>query len=126
MFKAMDPSIVRALLEGQHDSLSDEVNAENGFYHKLTCPVCYAAGGCEKRLRQPKIAIGEDGTPEVLVSSFVPGQSLPQGFAHCAHCGTDFDPYSGLIMKTEASSIQPVDLDPATKIVSPLSDPHQD
>jgi len=126
MFKSMDPSIIRALIEGQPDVLADEVKAEKELYSRISCPMCYEAGGCEKRLRQPKIVIGDDGTPEVLSSPFVSGQPLPQGYAHCVHCGTDFDPHSGVIAKTEASGIQPIDLDPATTIVYPPSDPHRE
>lgn len=126
MFQTMDPSIIRALIEGQPDVLSEEVKAENELFSKISCPMCYEAGGCEKRLRPPKVVIDEDGNPNVVVSPFTPNQALPQGYAHCVHCGTDFDPHSGLIMKTEASGIEPVDLDPAAKIVFPPSDPHQE
>ena len=126
MFKTMDPSIIRALIEGQPDALSEETKAEEQLFRNLSCPMCYEAGGCQKRLRQPKIVVDGDGMPTVAVSPFVSGRSLPQGYAHCVHCGTDFDPRSGFIMKTEASSLQPVDLDPAATIVFPPSDPHQE
>jgi hypothetical protein len=124
MLKPMDPDIVRALLEGQPDALSEEVRREEEVFRNLSCPMCYETG-CQKKIRAAKIVIGEDGTPEMLVSPFVSGRALPQGYAHCIHCGTDFDPHSGVISHTEASNIAPVDLDPATRIVAPPSNPHR-
>jgi len=109
MFKTLDPSIVRALIEGQPNVLSDEAKTEAEFYRRISCPMCYATGGCEKRLRPPKIVPDEDGSPIVVASPFSSSQALPQGYAHCVHCGTDFDPHSGIIMKTEASRIAPID-----------------
>lgn len=108
MFKTLDLSIVRALLEGQPNVLSEEVKAEEELYRRIACPMCYAVGGCEKRLRPPKIVIDEDGSPTVVSSPFSSSQALPQGYAHCVHCGTDFDPHSGIITKTEASGIAPI------------------
>jgi len=125
MLKVLAPSIVRALLEGQPDVLSAEAQADVEFYARISCPICYEVGGCEKHLRPPKVILGEDG-PTVVQSPFSSNQALPQGYAHCVHCGTDFDPHSGLIVKTEASVLQPVDLDPATKIAAPPSGPRQE
>jgi hypothetical protein len=122
----LDPSIVRSLIEGQPDVLSEEAEAEKELYERISCPMCREAGGCEKRLRPPKVAIDADGAPVVVRSPFSSSQALPQGYAHCVHCGTDFDPHSGLISETEASGIMPVDLDPAAKIVAPPSDPHRE
>ena len=121
----MDQDLIRELLEGQPDILSPEIEAEAELFKNLTCPMCYQ-GSCEKRIMAPRIVPGSDGAPVVTVSSFIDGKSLPQGYAHCIHCGTDFNPRSGIIMKTEASMIEPVDLDPASKIHVPQSDPHQE
>lgn len=126
MFKPMDPDLIRELIKTQPDVISEEAKQEQELYKNLSCPVCYESGGCEKRLKPPKVVLGEDGRPQVVSSPFSNGRALPQGYAHCIHCGTDFDPRSGVIMRTEASSIQPVDLDPATTIVFPPSDPHQE
>jgi hypothetical protein len=122
MFKPMDQELARSLLEGQPDLLSEEAKEEEELYRNLRCPICYE-GGCEKLMVAPRIVAGPNGEPVVAVSPFVDGKNLPQGYAHCIHCGTDFDPRSGVIRKTEASQILPVDLDPATTIVSPPSDP---
>jgi hypothetical protein len=124
MFKAMSPIVVRNLIEGQADVLSEELQRETAYFRSINCPICYKSGGCEKRLRVPKIVTGPDGYPEVTNSPFDSDRNLPQGIAHCIHCGTDFDPGSSVIIHTEASSLQPVDLDPATRIVSPPQDPH--
>lgn len=126
MFTTMDLDIIRALIEGQPDVLAEELKAESEFYKHVTCPMCHTVGSCEKRLRPPKVVIEEDGTPEVVSSPFSSGLALPQGYARCVHCSTDFDPYSGVISKTEASGIVPVDVDPAARIVAPPSDPHQE
>lgn len=126
MFQTMDPNLIRELINGQPDIISEEAKQEEELFKKLACPMCYEAGGCEKRLRPPKVVVDENGEPTVAVSPFTTGRALPQGFAHCIHCGTEFDPHSGVIFKTEASGIQPVDLDPASRIASPPSDPHQE
>jgi hypothetical protein len=126
MLKAMDPSMICALIEGQPDVLAEEAKAERELYSRISCPMCHEPGGCEKRLRAPKVLIDEDGQPTVVQSPFSPDRALPQGYAHCVHCGTDFDPYSGLIAKTEATGIAPVDLDPAATIVAPPSDPRRE
>lgn len=125
MFRPMDPTLLRSLLEGQHDVLSEEAKEETKLYQSTSCPMCYEVGGCEKRIRPPKIIAEPDGPPTVVSSPFISGRDLPQGYAHCIHCGTDFDPRSGIIMKTEASTITPVDFDPAATIVSPPSNPRR-
>lgn len=123
----MNPNLVRELLKGHQDAISEETVRDEAFYKKLTCPICYERGGCEKRLRQPKITVDEEsGTTRLLVSPFSSDDPLPQGYAHCIHCGTDFDPNSGIIFKTDATSIMPVDSDPASTIVVPPLDPHQE
>lgn len=119
----MDPSVIRELIKGQPDVISDEIKAENELYKNLSCPVCYESSGCEKRLRPPKILVSEAGVT-LETSPFVTNRALPQGYAHCVHCGTDFDPRSGFIMKTEASTIAPVDVDSASTLIFPPSDPH--
>lgn len=122
MFKPMDQNLARALIEGHTDVIAKEVEEEKEVYANTRCPICFE-GGCEKRLLESRIAVAEDGSPVVMASPFVQGRALPQGYAHCIHCGTDFDPRTGIIRRTEASQILPVDLDPAAKLVSPPSDP---
>jgi hypothetical protein len=119
----MDPDIIRDLLEGQPDALSDEVRREEELFRGLTCPMCYEAG-CEKRLKAPRIIMGDGGEPVIETSPFTSDRALPHGYAHCIHCGTDFDPRSGVIMSTEASNIEPAD--PAAKIVFPRPNPRRE
>ena len=103
MLKVMDPDIVRSLLEGQPDILSAEAKKEAELYRNANCPLCYEKGA-EKRMLSSKIVIGPDG-PVVVSSPFTGGSLLPQGYAHCRHCNTDYNPQSGIIIKTEASMI---------------------
>jgi len=124
MFQPMDPNKARALIEGHEDVITREVEEEKVIFENLKCPICYQ-GGCEKRLDPPKIVIGPRGEPVVAASPFVSGKALPQGFAHCIHCSTDFDPRSGIIRRTEASQIMPVSTDPASTIVSPPPGPRR-
>lgn len=123
MFRPMDPNVIRDLIAEQEDVIAKEIEEEQRVYENLKCPMCYE-GGCERRVSPPKVIAGPKGEPVIATSPFVPGKALPQGYAHCVHCGTDFDPRTGFIRQTEASQVQPVDLDPASRISSPQSDPH--
>ena len=125
MFQPMDPDKIRTLLDGHEDVIAKELEEEKTLFDNLRCPICYE-GGCEKLVDAPKVVPGPNGEPVVAVSPFVSGKNLPQGYAHCIHCGTDFDPRSGIIRKTEASQILPVDTDPASTIVSPQSGPRRE
>ena len=99
----MDPEIIRQLLQREEDVLSPAIKAEESLCRNTRCPICRQSG-CEKRVRPPKIVLDEAGSPVVVSSPF--GLSLlPEGYAHCIHCGTDFNPYTGMIFKTEASMI---------------------
>lgn len=101
--KPMDPELIRQLLRNEEDILTPEIKAEETLYRHTQCPLC-GHGGCEKRIRPPRIVIGEHGEPVVVASPF--GASLlPDGYAHCIHCGTDFNPQTGMIFRTEASMI---------------------
>lgn len=122
MFKPMDQELARALIEGQPDIITKEAEEERELYSNTRCPICFE-GGCEKRTLESRVAISKSGEPVVIASPFIQGRVLPQGYAHCIHCGTDFDPRTGVIRRTEASQVLTVDLDPAATLVSPPSDP---
>lgn len=100
----MDPELVRQLLEDSEDILTPEVKAEEALYRNTHCPVC-GQGECEKRIRAPKVVVDENGEPIVASSPFGTGL-LPDGYAHCIHCDTDFNPYTGMIFHTKASMIR--------------------
>lgn len=122
MFKPMDQELARALIEGQSDVIAKEVREEEELYANTRCPICFEAS-CEKIVLESRIVVGEDGRPTVVSSPFTEGKALPQGYAHCMHCGTDFDPRTGIIRQTETSQVITVDLDPAATLASPPSDP---
>ena len=109
-FIEMDPELVRNLIEGEEDLITQAVDIENEFYKHVRCTMC-GQGECERKMRPPKVVMGKDGP--VVTSPFGDG-ILPESFAHCIHCGTDFNPFTGMIFKTEASMIH-----------APESDPHQ-
>jgi len=101
--KAMDPKLIRELLKDQEDVLTPEIKSEEALYRNTRCPMC-GQGDCEKRMYRPKVSMDENGQPVVDQSTFSSG-ILPEGYAHCIHCDTDFNPYTGLIFKTAASMI---------------------
>ena len=101
--KAMDPDRIRELLAGQEDILTPEIKVEEALYRNTQCPMC-SQGDCEKRIYRPKVSIDEEGQPVVEQSPFSSGL-LPEGYAHCIHCGTDFNPYTRVIFRTDASMI---------------------
>jgi len=99
----MDPSLIRQIIADEVDVLSAEAKAEEALYRSTQCPLC-GEGGCQKKIKASKIATNEAGEPVVVVSPFGQGP-LPEGYAHCIHCDTDFNPRTGMIYKTEASMI---------------------
>ena len=99
----MDPDRIRELIAGHTDILSAEIKAEDALYRHTRCPVC-GEGDCKKKIRPAKVIIDDDGNPEVVTSPFN-GGILPDGFAHCIHCDTDFNPHTGMIYHTEVSMI---------------------
>ena len=113
MFEPMDPDLIRTLIADEPDTLTEAAQKEAELYANVACPMCYQ-NGAEKRIPPPRFEISEDGLPELASSAFSPNRLLPVGYAHCLHCGTDFDPHSGLIRNTEA-----------TITVVPGSDPRQ-
>ena len=110
MFKTMDPNLIRDLIKDAPDVLTPAAEEEEKFYRNAMCPMCYQRGA-KKKIPPPKIIVTPDG-PEVVESPWVDGQLLVQGYANCTHCDTDYDPYTGLIMHTEASTIASSQSDP--------------
>lgn len=103
MLKTMDQALARKLIEGEDDILTPEIKAEEKLYENTRCPMC-GQGGCEKRVSPPRTVQDENGDL-LLVSPFNTSSLLPDGFAHCINCGTNFNPLTGMIYKTEASMI---------------------
>lgn len=109
MLKPMDPTLLCQLVQGQPDVLTKEAEADAKFYRDLRCPLC-SKGGCTKKLEAPLIKEGPDGT--VLLRTPFGDGMLPEGYASCNHCGTEFDPYTKVVRSTEASIISSPQSDP--------------
>jgi hypothetical protein len=105
----MDPDKIRKLTEGVPDVLTKAVEEEENLYKNTVCPLCLK-GGCKKVLTPVKSMKIGDGSV-VTVTPFGDGP-LPEGHAHCIHCATDFNPRSGMILRTEASLIHAPPEDP--------------
>jgi len=103
MLKTMDPDTIRELLKGHEDIITPEVKAEEAFFRNVACPIC-KEGDCQKRMQPPRFLARDGEEPELVSSPFNSG-ILAESFAHCIHCGTDFNPYTGMIYGTEASMI---------------------
>jgi hypothetical protein len=103
VFKTMDQAVIRKLLEEQEDILTPAIKSDRAFFNNTRCPMC-GEGECQKKSYEPKIEIGDNGEPIVRQSSFGSGP-LADGYAHCIDCGTDFNPYTGMIFSTEVSMI---------------------
>ena len=111
-FKTMDQDLARHLIEKEKDILTPAIEEERKLYENTLCPMC-TQGGCKKMTRPPKILSTSSG-PEIVESPFGEGP-LTEGYAHCVHCDTDFNPKTGMIYKSAASIL-----------ASPQSDPLQD
>jgi hypothetical protein len=108
-WKPMDPNLVRQLIQDQEDIITPLVKAENERYKKLHCPIC-RQDGCKKRIKPPKVIITEKG--QQVVESPFGSSPLPYGYAVCSHCDTEFDPETGVIYKTKASTLPSSQSDP--------------
>lgn len=83
-FKELDPDVARKALEGQQDLLTPEVRKEEAFFRNSSCPNC-SAQSLEATINVKK--------------PFSPGAPLPNKILRCLMCRTEFDPYSGLVLK---------------------------
>lgn len=106
-FKTMDPDLIREMLSQQEDILTPAIEEDRKFFANTRCPMC-GKDECQKKEYVPKIEVDEHGSPTVVQSSFGLGP-LSDGYAHCINCDTDFNPYTGMIFKTEASMIHGVE-----------------
>lgn len=119
----MDPDKIRELLSQHEDTLSQEIEEDRKLFSECRCPACMDKNSV-KRIYAPKVVPGMDGTPQLLESPFAPEDPLPQGYAHCMGCGTDYNPHTGIILRSEESLIEPPEpMDPAFRLHVPHSDP---
>jgi len=107
IYDTMDPALIKELLKDQEDILTKAVEKDEEAFKNATCPNC---GSCEcrKSLPTPKIVPGEDGSYHIVNSPFGPNSPTIQFSAVCCICGTEFNPKTGIILKSDA----PVILEP--------------
>ena len=86
----LDPEETLRALEGQKDILTEDYEREVEYLKKLRCPACYGDQfGCRPDTDRP----------------FSPGRLLPNYLVVCRDCGTEFAPYSGVILRHVPSDL---------------------
>ena len=80
----LDTEITMKLLEGHEDVISSANERMNKFYAEQTCPRC--GGNCRKLGDYHTMYTGDD--------------ALPKFYLQCLACGEEFDPHTGLVIKT--------------------------
>ena len=80
----LDTEITRKLLEGHADVISKAREEQDKFYAAQSCPRC--GGNCRKLGDYHSLHSGED--------------ALPRFYLQCLACGEEFDPHTGIILKT--------------------------
>jgi hypothetical protein len=80
----LDPEIAQKLLEGHKDVVTAASEERDGFYAAQSCPRC--GGNCRKLGDYHTMYTGEG--------------ALPKFYLQCLACGEEFDPHSGIILKT--------------------------
>jgi rubredoxin len=113
IYDTMDPALIKELLEGHEDIITKAAKKDEEIFKNATCPNC-GSGECKKAIPAPKVVYGLGGEINVMNSPFRSNSPIIQGHAVCCICGTEFDPRTGIILKSNA----PV-------ILEPHSDPHQ-
>lgn len=79
----MDPDIVKKLLEGRADLVTQKTEERDAFYAAQVCPRC--GGNCQKLGNYHTMHTG-DGP-------------LPKFCLRCLACGEEFDPHTGITLK---------------------------
>jgi hypothetical protein len=87
--REMDPELVWKLLEGHQDAIKPEVEKEQAFFRHVMCPQCRSYN--HEQFINPR-------------SPFLPGAVLTNKLLRCQECKTEFDPYTGLVLKVTPSS----------------------
>ena len=80
----LDPEIAQKLLEGHRDVVTAANEERDKFYAAQSCPRC--GGNCRK--------LGDYHTMHTGDSA------LPKFYLQCLACGEEFDPHTGIILKT--------------------------
>jgi len=82
--KFLHPEITKKLLEGHEDVLTKKAEEHEAFYASQVCPRC--GGNCQKRGDYHNMHTGDD--------------ILPKFYLRCLACGEEFDPHTGITIKT--------------------------
>jgi hypothetical protein len=80
----LDPEIAQKLLEGHKDVISAASEEREKFYSAQSCPRC--GGNCRK--------MGDYG------AMYTGDEPLAKFYLQCLACGEEFDPHSGIVLKT--------------------------
>jgi transcription elongation factor Elf1 len=100
----MDQTLARRIIESQVDVITPASKVDAQLYKHATCPIC-GHQGADKVLLPTKIVSGEDGSPQVLRSPFSSESPIPQGTARCKSCNTEYQPMTGIIVKTDVPMV---------------------
>lgn len=80
----LDPEIAQKLLEGHEDVVSARTEEQDKFYAAQSCPRC--GGNCRKLGDYRTMHTGDE--------------VLPKFYLQCLACGEEFDPHTGIVLKT--------------------------
>lgn len=103
IYDTMDPEVIKEIISGEADAISDALKEEALLYGGVRCPNC-GSQGATKKMDPPTVLTGPEG-PIIVNSPFKSDSPLVCGYAHCPSCGADFDPYTGVIRRAEQSLI---------------------
>jgi hypothetical protein len=87
-FKELDSEKIWELLKDQENALKPLVDKEEAFFRASSCPNC--RGHNFEASIDPR-------------APFTPGSPLANRFLRCLTCETEFNPYTGLVMRVKAS-----------------------
>jgi hypothetical protein len=92
-FKEMAAEEIWELIKGHQDVLTPAAQAEQEFFRQVSCPSC-----------------GGKSHDQMLHAArpFSEGAILPNKILVCQQCKTEFEPRSGIILRSAPSQIDPL------------------
>lgn len=106
-FKALDPSLVRALISDHEDVITPAAQMEAEVFKAARCPVC-GHQGADKHVPDAKVVVDEEDGMIVISAPFSQNSPLVQGHAKCSQCQTEYSAETGVIIR----QTEPVLTDP--------------
>ncbi len=88
IFKEMNPEDVVKQLEGHRNVIKDEMAKVDEYFSKLECVAC--RGSCHPVVNSEKL--------------FESNSILPNFLAECNECGTQFSPYTKILVRKPQSN----------------------